>query len=569
MAEANQFMVSVAKIDAGMAILLTPSFHIIEFPSVLLPENVKAGSIIDMSVRHNREEEASREKEFDDIQNEIYEAYGQNLPSAPVLRVKNVTQTSIVLEWDALQLGTSRLKSLCLYKNNIRALNITNLLSTRHAKLSGLSLDTDYDFTLVLDTTAGRFNSTHIKVKTLRMIDLTGIQVCVGNMVPEEMQALQKCIERIHAKPIQTSVQIDTTHFICSSVGGREYERAKTANIPVLGVDYLLKCESEGRLVNVSGFYIENRSGGSSSANISHPNVGGVQTPPVHNQAQTANPTSTVQNVAEKEPAVDQPKEEPPNADINVPADEHATKQQSEQKEQGEVGELQVKGETDASSKEPSSSTNPLNSAEQSVDVSSDIGIPNNTNNKAQNANLSNPKSEVKVKASDKGEWTDASIHESEQSKQEVVSQNNMEPIQEGDESNITADNEVQNQNAGEHVNKWSTDQEELATPSHEVNEEKDTNVNDETQESTSLKEEDKPRAAEEAVDENNTVKEVNQEKDTVENKENRSLNKDIEDENQVTENHDPSTEEKDSESLDEPQAKVDPSDDFESVNLG
>ncbi|EPX72172.1 chs five like protein Cfr1 [Schizosaccharomyces octosporus yFS286] len=562
MAEANQFMVSVAKIDAGMAILITPSFHIIEFPSVLLPENVKAGSIVDMSVRHNREEEASREKEFDDIQNEIYEAYGQNLPSAPVLRVRNVTQTSIVLEWDALQLGTSRLKSLCLYKNNIRALKITNLLSTQHAKLSGLSLDTDYDFTLVLDTTAGRFSSKHLQVKTLRMIDLTGIQVCVGNMVPEEMQALQKCIERIHAKPIQTSVQIDTTHFICSSVGGREYDRAKTANIPVLGVDYLLKCESEGRLVNVSGFYIENRSGGS-SANISRLNVANVQTPPVQNtEAQTVNQASTTQPAEENKPVAEQSKEEPPKEQFEAPVNGHAEKQPNEQKEQGEAGELQAKNETSASSKEPTSSSNPLNSAEQSVDVSSDIIPPSNTNNKAQNTEPSNSKAEIE--GSDKDELNETSGHESEQPKQEGITQNDMEPIQEGNESNVTTDNEVQSQSADEHANNDSTDKEELAEPSPKVSEEKATeeNVNNKTQ----LKDEVKPSDAEE-VDEPKSVNDANQE-DTAENNENRSSDKETEDENQVNEDENPSTEKKESADLTEPEAKAD-SDDFENVNLG
>ncbi|EPY52154.1 chs five like protein Cfr1 [Schizosaccharomyces cryophilus OY26] len=563
MAETNQFMVSVAKIDAGMAILLTPSFHIIEFPSVLLPENVKAGSIIDMSVRHNKEEEAAREKEFDDIQNEIYEAYGQNLPSAPVLRLKNVTQTSIVLEWDALQLGTSRLKSLCLYKNNVRALNITNSLTTQHAKLSGLSLDTEYEFSLVLDTTAGRFSSKHIPVKTLRMIDLTGIQVCVGNMIPEEMQALQKCIERIHAKPIQTSVQIDTTHFICSSVGGREYERAKAANIPVLGVDYLLKCESEGRLVNVSGFYMENRSGGSSSVNISHVNDGTTQTPVAQNlEKPPGNPTSIVANIAEPEAPVDQPKEDLPKTQPEVPANEHATKQQKEQ------GETQVKDETGISSKEPSSSTNPGNSAEQSVDVSSDIVPPNKTLNKSQSTVPNSANEEGKI--SNKDESNDANVKEYEQSKQGAVSRNNMEPIQEGDEPDSTMKNStIVNPDVGER--EALVGQEESAGPSNEVDEGNnvEANVNNQIQESASLKDDDDPKPAEETADEKDSVKKAKQEEDTNVDNENRNLNKETENENQVNDNHDSSTGERTSEDAVEPQAKLDPSEEFESVNLG
>ncbi|CAB03614.1 Cell fusion protein cfr1 [Schizosaccharomyces pombe] len=374
MDDTNQFMVSVAKIDAGMAILLTPSFHIIEFPSVLLPNDATAGSIIDISVHHNKEEEIARETAFDDVQKEIFETYGQKLPSPPVLKLKNATQTSIVLEWDPLQLSTARLKSLCLYRNNVRVLNISNPMTTHNAKLSGLSLDTEYDFSLVLDTTAGTFPSKHITIKTLRMIDLTGIQVCVGNMVPNEMEALQKCIERIHARPIQTSVRIDTTHFICSSTGGPEYEKAKAANIPILGLDYLLKCESEGRLVNVSGFYIENRASYNANASI--------------------NSVEAAQNAA---PNLNATTEQPKNtAEVAQGAASAKAPQQTTQQ-----------GTQNSANAEPSSSASvpaeaPETEAEQSIDVSSDIGLrsdsskPNEAPTSSENIKADQPENSTK-----------------------------------------------------------------------------------------------------------------------------------------------------------------------------
>ncbi|CAO3685624.1 unnamed protein product [Rhizopus microsporus] len=88
---------TVGKLNAGMAILLTEDHHLIEFPSLLLPKGVTSGSIVNIAVSRNKSEEDKKMKEFWQLQDAILDKFGIVEPDAPVVRVKNITQTSLIL----------------------------------------------------------------------------------------------------------------------------------------------------------------------------------------------------------------------------------------------------------------------------------------------------------------------------------------------------------------------------------------------------------------------------------------------------------------------------------------
>jgi hypothetical protein len=106
------------------AILLTEDHHLIEFPSLLLPTGVSAGSIVNISVCRNKTEEERKMQQFWDLENNILEKYGQATPQAPFIRVKNLTQTSLILEWDPLVLHLATLRSLEIFKNGSRVAQV-------------------------------------------------------------------------------------------------------------------------------------------------------------------------------------------------------------------------------------------------------------------------------------------------------------------------------------------------------------------------------------------------------------------------------------------------------------
>ena len=248
---------TVGKLDAGMAILLTQDHHQIEFPSILLPKTVTTGSIIDLSVSQNPEEEARVHSKFLALQDTIRTAFASKSPTVPVLSLRNATQTSAVLEWQPIDIATAELKSLTLWRDGTRLGNIPKPLHTTTTKLSGLAIDTDYTFQLVLRTTAGTYSSEPLKIRTHKLSNLSGITVCAGTVSPEQYERLTDTVQKIGAKPLQKRVRIDTTHFICSVPEGEEYQRAKEMNVPIVVVDWIEACQREGKIVGVRGYYLD------------------------------------------------------------------------------------------------------------------------------------------------------------------------------------------------------------------------------------------------------------------------------------------------------------------------
>lgn len=123
-------------------------------------------------------------------------------------------------------------------------------------KISGLGVDTEYIFHLVLKTSAGTFSSEKVTVRTHKMTDLSGIIVSAGILPVQLRDSLAKAVERIGAKMADT-VRIDTTHFVTTEGRGIAWERAVEMNIPVVRPEWVEGCERGGRIVGVRGYYLD------------------------------------------------------------------------------------------------------------------------------------------------------------------------------------------------------------------------------------------------------------------------------------------------------------------------
>ncbi|KAK6214380.1 hypothetical protein LQW54_004429 [Pestalotiopsis sp. IQ-011] len=247
---------TVGKVDAGVTVLLTPDKRLIEFPSILLPPNIASGSIVDITVARNTKSESAAESRFSALQDQIFGAFGASQPSVPVLRCRNATQTSVVLEWDPIELATADLISLSLYRNGQKAGNIPRPLHMHSTKISGLAVDTEYWFHLVLRTSAGTYRSEEVVVKTHKMTDLSGITITTGILPGAMKESLTSAVERIGAK-IVDGVRIDTTHFVTTEGRGMAWEKAVEMNIPVVRPEWVEACEKNGRILGVTKFYLD------------------------------------------------------------------------------------------------------------------------------------------------------------------------------------------------------------------------------------------------------------------------------------------------------------------------
>lgn len=180
------------KLDAGIAVLLgDESSHLIEFPSLLLPPGCQPGSIVSISCTRDTSAEKQRSDDFWSLQDDIMQEFGHRLPVAPSLRQRNVTQTSVALEWDRLETATSKLLGLTIWRNGQRVASIPNPANNTSTKLSGLELDTEYTFHLVLKTTAGTFPSNQLKLRTHKMTNTSGIS-CVRSFLSASVVAHAK-----------------------------------------------------------------------------------------------------------------------------------------------------------------------------------------------------------------------------------------------------------------------------------------------------------------------------------------------------------------------------------------
>ncbi|KAH3910272.1 hypothetical protein HBH56_149500 [Parastagonospora nodorum] len=374
---------TVGKVDAGVAVLLTEDKRLIEFPSILLPPDISSGSIVDINVGRNYEAEADAAKAFHELQSEIFRTFGQRTPTAPNLRCRNATQTSVVLEWDPIDVATAELRSLTLYRNGSKAGTIPKPGEVHSTKLSGLAVDSEYTFHLVLKTSAGTFSSEKLNVQTHKMTDLSGITITPGHMPAALRESLQRSVERIGAK-IADNVRIDTTHFVCTEGRGPAWEKAVENNIPVVVPDWVIGCEREGRIVGVRGYYLN------ADPRLRNVGPGSSQQPPQQAQSQqqqqqqqqprspVASPRTEVTPPTPEQPRQDRdedasaPPPPPPKDDVS----EKSRTTTPEPKSQAEEQKVRTEDVKPQNEKEKGEGSEDESEPEPSNEKSLEAGIP-------------------------------------------------------------------------------------------------------------------------------------------------------------------------------------------------
>ncbi|KAG0322539.1 Chitin synthase, class 5 [Dissophora globulifera] len=266
---------TVGKVDAGMTILLTEDHHLIEFPSLLLPKGVSAGSVVNISVNRDLDEEHHRHEEFWALQDEILDQFGKNPPKTPTLRVKSLTQSTCILEWDSLVLNQASLRSLDVYKNGVKqGHSIANPFHTTQYKLQGLDIDQEYSFYIGVKTSAGTLRSNDVKARTHTLENLTGTNICFG--VFESDYALEECKKLIVeiGGTWTEEVGIDTTHLLCHVQGGYNYEAALQQSIPIVKPEWLKACVEHKKLQAALPYYLTQPSNNGSSNQADAPTQG-------------------------------------------------------------------------------------------------------------------------------------------------------------------------------------------------------------------------------------------------------------------------------------------------------
>lgn len=251
---------------------------LIEFPALLLPQGVQVGSVVDIRVTRNDAEEQQQREAFVALQDDILQMYGINSPArtspphaAPSLRLRNVTQTTVTLEWDPLQLANADLHSLDIVRNGQRIAKVPRPLHTTSTKLSGLAMDSDYTIQLVLYTSAGTFASDELRTHTHTIEDTSGIHVCFGAIDDARLRAAAEDVLTTLGGQWSEQIQVDTTHLVTTHAprstdthDARMYAKAQQLSIPIVQPHWLFACADEHRyverscsMVNISKYYVD------------------------------------------------------------------------------------------------------------------------------------------------------------------------------------------------------------------------------------------------------------------------------------------------------------------------
>jgi hypothetical protein len=223
-------------------------------------------------------------------------------------------------------------------------------------KISGLAVDTQYSFHLVLRTSGGTYASNTLNVRTHKMTDLTGIVVTPGVLPQQLRESLANAVKRIGGRLVD-SVRIDTTHFVCTEGRGRDWERAVEMNIPVVRPEWVEGCEREGRIVGVRGYYLDanpkdrhvgaNPAFNSRNSSVASPQHGagaGSESPSNLPYRGTPKRPAT-ENPVVGEPGPEAPPTPPPKHDDEaVPAKARGEEKPAEKSKHGPAGTKEAEG---------------------------------------------------------------------------------------------------------------------------------------------------------------------------------------------------------------------------------
>ncbi|KAI9034479.1 hypothetical protein DFJ74DRAFT_600630 [Hyaloraphidium curvatum] len=245
---------TVGKLDGGMAILLSPDHHMIEFPATILPSGVSTGSIVNISISRDTEKEKRQREDFLALQDEIYKEFN-HAPEAPVIFQKAATQTSVTVAWEPLKLYNCELRSIEVYKKGQRT--TPHFFGQTAAKLTGLDVNSEYEVHVVVKTSGGNLVSNHVVCKTHSMDNLTGIQVAFGEFqdAGTDLPPLKEALERIGASWTE-DLSPENTHLVCTLPRGDAYQRAMVMNIPVVTPEWLKQCEAQKKVQPVGAYAV-------------------------------------------------------------------------------------------------------------------------------------------------------------------------------------------------------------------------------------------------------------------------------------------------------------------------
>lgn len=252
---------TVGKVESGIAVLLTDDLQMFEVPSSLLG-NTASGSVLQMSLASSQTLQLQRDNVFMALQNRLLQDFGGEPDCRAIensLFVVERTHTNLTVGWPRWAEMSGTRSTLYAIDGLLdgRRLPVSLAADETTLRLSGLDPDRSYTLQLAFRSSAGRFLTPPLALKTAALDDLSCLRVATDNVPESTMAELKElgvqlaednmCADLIVTGRTHGQLTEDTDE-------GGLLRSSKQAKVPLVTTEWIRACKEAGRMQSVTQF---------------------------------------------------------------------------------------------------------------------------------------------------------------------------------------------------------------------------------------------------------------------------------------------------------------------------
>ena len=263
-------LVTVGKVESGVAIVLTDDMQMFELPSHSLP-SPRPGTLLHLVLSAPPAEmSAARVAAASDLQQRLLNRYGREVDGEAVARALHLlkaTHTTLTIgwaPWEELSRSGTTLHALDVLLNG-RHMPFAVRPGETHLRLTGLDPAKSYALQIRFHTSGGRFTTAPLAASTLPLEDLSCLRVAmVGVSAEERQEILQLGLHEWTAAPAEgpdqppdlvVASQITLQELMEGDRGGPVLRRlVRERAIPLVTMEWVRACRQGGRMQSVTAF---------------------------------------------------------------------------------------------------------------------------------------------------------------------------------------------------------------------------------------------------------------------------------------------------------------------------
>lgn len=267
-AGAGDVVLTVGRVESGIAIVITDDLQLLEVPASVLPTQTP-GATLRLQVKEAADVQKDRLHEFMALQDRILAEFGNGPNSAAFatcLQLQGRTHTTLTVHWPTWEQMQpdcrSKVYSIIGHCHGKHLNTVSLSADATQFRLSGLEPDSDYKVKVTFETSAGKFESNELVISTPPLDDLSCLCVMLDRDVDPEIEGILR--DELNVQCTRELDPDSTTHVVTNrsetDLGeGHDAGALKSLctqlNIPIVTTEWVFACQKQRRMQSVSQFY--------------------------------------------------------------------------------------------------------------------------------------------------------------------------------------------------------------------------------------------------------------------------------------------------------------------------